>query len=96
MQGVPRAVTDTTLPGWIPERVKSDWRPPMQDHQPRATFRYTLKTKPHLIFGEVLARWPNPIGATMRVGAPLTDGPRWPHQIRLSISRAFSILSTGK
>jgi len=92
LDGVPEAITATVLPRWVPMQVNLAWGLPMSTHLPGSPFRHTLRNRPHHIFREMLARCPNPIGATMRVGAPFNSGQQWPNQLRLAGSRASSIV----
>jgi hypothetical protein len=48
--------------------------------------------RPRGLWSDLLRRWPNPIEATVRVGGPLNEWPRWPFQIANCLSRAGRFL----
>lgn len=77
VESVP-ATARPTLPRWLPRAVLEQWsqagspyvRPEMIEHVRR----------PQELLRALQRRWPSPIQATMRVGAPLNDFPRLPLQ----------------
>ena len=96
LTGVPSEVKNTKIPDWVAHQVKLSWGQPMVFYIKRAKFR-TLFFHPRQWIGtiarEVKFLWPNPISATMRMGAKFDDKPRWSNQFKLVVSRTMSIIS---
>lgn len=96
LDGVPRAVTATVLPEWVPEQVIRSWGQPVVYFIHRSKLA-TILSDPRLwartLTREIKFLWPNPISATMRMGATFQNRQRWPNQCKLMFSRASSILS---
>jgi hypothetical protein len=75
----------TGLPRWLVREVLRQWENPNPaERMPldyRAPFTKSCLARPASLASEIMARWPNPIEATLSVGGPLNDLPRLPFQI---------------
>jgi hypothetical protein len=89
----PLALRDRSLPGWLVPAVLEQWG--KMEH-----YMYSLPMAFHLrhpkgLFQALRLRWPNPIQATARVGAPFNDLPRMPFQIAECFHRTGKFLVSG-
>src|SRR5690606_16683447 len=66
------------LPGWVAPAVLTQWAV-----NPRRTIPGVreLLAGPGSAWTALASRWPDPLSATVRVGARLDDGARWPIQV---------------
>jgi hypothetical protein len=84
LHDTPFAGSATPLPGWLPREVLKQWENPNPMERMALDYRAPLArslTRPAYLAGEIRARWPNPIEATISVGGPLNGLPRFPFQI---------------
>ena len=78
------------LPGWLVSNVLKQWETPFSTAQPPMTHTAPMidyLSHPRGLLGDLLRRWPNPIEATVYVGGPFNELPRFPFQIGECIAR---------
>lgn len=84
------------LPRWFVPEVLRQWETPYASMQApmrhRAPMRKYLR-EPSGLFADLLNRWPNPIEATVRVGGPFNEWPRWPFQLANCLTRTTHFLA---
>lgn len=69
------------LPGWLAPCVLQQWESPSpRQHDPPDLMRTAL-SRPSTIPAALLARWPDPIQATIRTNGPFNELPRLPFQL---------------
>jgi hypothetical protein len=91
----PFADASAKLPRWILPEVLKQWETPYPAAQAPMRYRAPMSKyvrRPRGLWSDLLRRWPNPIEATVRVGGPLNEWPRWPFQIANCLSRAGRFL----
>jgi hypothetical protein len=71
--------TDEVIPGWLAPAVLKAWE--RGGHYSLTTRIALAETHPRRFLESVRIRWPNPIEATVRWGAPYNDLPRLPYQL---------------
>lgn len=77
----PPEIRDARLPSWLIPNVLRKWeRPCIEDHRPPELIVKTLR-HPARVPRALLRRWPDPIGATIRMKASLNALPRLPFQV---------------
>lgn len=77
-------------PAWLEPEVLEQWGR-------GSAFRLPLAdeiARPRRFLRELVRHWPNAIEATAGVGAPFTDGPRWPYQLAFVAVRTARFLRT--
>ena len=97
----PMASSAIRSPAWLVRNVLRQWANPDPRERMaldyRAPFAKSLATlslaTPLILAGEVRARWPNPIQATISVGGPLNDLPRLPFQIGDQLVRLTKLVA---
>jgi hypothetical protein len=77
------APVEKKLPHWLAPAVLAQWGR-IRDPNQRAMalpelFKKTIGYR--TFFGELCARWNNPVRATVRLGGSFNDWPRWPYQL---------------
>jgi len=99
LNGVPRAISSAVLPRWFVREVLKQWENPNPVDRMaldyRAPLERTLKTlkTPARLGDELRTRWPNPIEATISVGGPLNQLPRFPFQLGSGLLRFVRFVS---
>lgn len=89
---LPEQVSETRAPNWLVAEVLRQWeRPCTADHLPHELMAASLR-HPSRALPALLARWPDPIRASVGLGQPLDDGPRLPMQIRFYLSQSAGFL----
>jgi hypothetical protein len=80
------------VPGWALDAVLRQWETANHYMREKALrgFRDNLKELPRAL----RLRWPNPIQATVSMGAAFNSYPRFPLQLAESGKRAFRFLGT--
>ncbi len=80
LEGTPMAESVRPLPGWLLPSVLSQWS--LEEHYMDSvpSMAYSFRHPAHLRRALRL-RWPNPIQATVRVGGPFNELPRFPFQL---------------
>jgi hypothetical protein len=77
----PPEIRDARLPGWLIPNVLQKWETPcLEDHRPPELIMKTLR-HPVRVPKALLLRWPDPIGATVRMKGSFNVLPRLPFQI---------------
>jgi hypothetical protein len=72
------------LPGWVEAAVLQQWGRGSGWREPMGSFL----RRPRGVLAELTRHWPNPIEATMGVGAPWNAWPRFPFQLAHAALRA--------
>jgi hypothetical protein len=86
----PIARRKTRLPSWLVPNVLQQWETPYSMSQAPATHHAPMAKylrDPRGLLADLGRRWPKPIEATVYVGGPLNELPRWPFQVAECISR---------
>lgn len=92
-QGAPRCVTSSP-PGWFTRTILREWSNPSAPNA--ASFSLLLpelSLYPWKLKSAMHGRWRNPIQATVDCNGAFDALPRWPYQLRDSVSRARRLLS---
>ena len=79
LDGIPAAVTARHLPRWLLSSVLSQWS--IQEHYMDSPSMAYSFLHPAQLLRALRLRWPNPIQATVGVGGPFNELPRWPFQL---------------
>jgi hypothetical protein len=74
LDGVPE-VTGDAVPAWLPDAALAAFAVPYRVRQPISLARPLMSAR------ELVTRWPNPIEASVDVGAAFDDAPRLPIQL---------------
>ena len=78
----PKIVRGERLPGWLVPSVLKEWeRPGVKEHGPPELIMISLR-HPTRVPKAMLNRWPDPIGATIRVKGSFNELPRLPFQLK--------------
>jgi hypothetical protein len=91
--GVRRA---RNLPSWLIPSVLKQWETPYSMSQAPVTHQAPMSKylrDPRGLFADLRRRWPSPIEATVYVGGPFNDLPRWPFQVGECIGRTAKFLA---
>lgn len=81
LERCPLSVRDAQLPSWLVPTVLRQWETPrIKEHRPPEFIMTSLRHPSHLPKA-LRNRWPDPIGATIRVKGPFNALPRLPFQI---------------
>jgi hypothetical protein len=81
VENCPAQVRSARLPRWLLPTVLRHWeRPCLEDHRPPELIMKTLR-HPARVPKALLLRWPDPIGATIRVKGSFNQLPRLPFQL---------------
>jgi hypothetical protein len=91
VDGTPTAHRAKHLPGWLVSNVLKQWETPFSTAQAPMTHDAPMVNyfrHPRGLLRDLLRRWPNPIEATVYVGGPFNELPRFPFQIGECIARA--------
>jgi hypothetical protein len=93
LEHCPQVVRDIRLPIWLIRNVLRQWATPMiKDHGPPELMMRSLR-RPARVPGALLARWPNPIEATIRREGAINRLPRFPYQLSDFLARGASFLT---
>jgi K+/H+ antiporter YhaU regulatory subunit KhtT len=84
----PPAVRSATVPGWARHALLEAWGGAGEDTPQGARLEMSAVRTPAELWRAVRMRWPNPLEATVYVGAPLTGLARWPIQLADCVLRA--------
>jgi hypothetical protein len=83
-------------PHWLVHAVVRAWQTPYPDLQPPIRHHVPLseeRRNPAVLLRALRARWPNPIEASIEVGAPCNRVPRLPYQLQCALRRTRFWLS---
>jgi hypothetical protein len=90
IDNTPIAPRAERLPGWLIRQVLKQWSVPVSEARgtnkhraPMSTYRHN----PARVLKDLHTRWPDPIEATISVGGPFNNLPRWPFQLGNCILR---------
>jgi hypothetical protein len=82
VEDCPIGIKRTRLPRWLMPTVLRHWeRPCIKDHRPPELIMNTLRHHPSRVPKAMLQRWPDPIGATIRLKGSFNGLPRLPFQM---------------
>jgi hypothetical protein len=84
------------LPTWLVPNVLKQWETPYSMSQRPVTHRAPMSTylrNPRGLLKDLQLRWPNPIEATIYVGGPFNELPRWPFQVGECIGRTAKFIA---
>ena len=99
VEETPYADAARRLPRWLAPEVLKQWETPYSAMQApmrhRAPMRKYLR-RPRGLVRDLINRWPNPIAATVLVGGPFNELPRWPFQLANCLTRAKHFLSATR
>jgi len=87
----PVAKRAATLPSWLAPNVLKQWETPYSMSQAPVTHQAPMSKylrDPRGLVADLRRRWPNPIEATVYVGGPFNELPRWPFQVGECVGRA--------
>ena len=86
LDGIPVAERAGPLPRWLLSSVLRQWS--IEEHymDSAPSMAYSLR-HPTQLSKALRLRWPNPIQATVHVGGPFNELPRWPFQLLECVSR---------
>lgn len=89
IQESPFASSDEQLPPWVIPTVLNEWASPLPSMPRRHAAPLATHIRRPLRFSAAIAdRWPNPIEATVVLGAPFDKRPRIPLQVGAYLMRA--------
>jgi hypothetical protein len=81
LKDCPLKIKEARMPRWLLPTVLRHWeRPCLQDHRPPELIMETLR-RPAQLPKAALKRWPDPIGATIRLKGSFNAWPRLPFQL---------------
>jgi hypothetical protein len=81
LKDCPLQIKEARLPRWLLPTVLKHWeRPCLKDHRPPELFMQTIR-QPMRLPKAALKRWPDPIGATIRLRGSFNSWPRLPFQL---------------
>ena len=89
-EGAPPSVR---LPGWLSPAVLRQWKNPHPESNETHELFLTHLRDPSRWKSELVKRWPNPVRATMYLGAPFNEFPRLPLQVFSFVSQAARFLT---
>lgn len=79
-------------PAWLVREVLKQWeRPCTAERRPRELLAVSLR-RPAGALPALLARWPDPIRASVGLGLPLDESPRLPRQVGLYLAQSAAYL----
>ena len=93
--GTPADRRAKRLPSWLVPNVLMEWETPYSVSQAPATYRAPMSKYLHDPTGfikDLRQRWPKPIEATVYVGGPFNELPRWPFQVGECIARTAKFI----
>ena len=91
LDGIPVAVRARHLPRWLVSSVLSQWS--IEEHYMDSPSMAYSFLHPAQLLRALRLRWPNPIQATVGVGGPFNELPRWPFQLWECVLRTAHFLT---
>ncbi len=89
---IPEEVRAFRAPAWLAAEVLRQWkRPCTSQRRPLELMSLSLR-RPSRVLPALLARWPDPVCASVGLGLILDESPRWPRQVKFYLSRAAAFL----
>ncbi len=89
---VPEEVKKLRAPEWLVREVLNQWKRPCTDQRrPHELMAVSLR-RPSSVLPALLARWPDPIRAAVRLYLPLDESPRLPRQLKFYLVQSTSFL----
>jgi hypothetical protein len=90
--GLPEEVNASRASSWFVGEVLRQWeRPTTADHLPREPMAASLRS-PTRVLPALLARWPDPVRASVGLRLPFDEGARLPRQLRFYLVRSADFL----
>lgn len=99
VRATPFERASSRLPRWLAPEVLKQWATPYAAQQAPMRYRAPMRKymrAPRGLFRDLLRRWPNPIEATVRVGGPFNELPRWPFQLANCLTRTTRFLAGAR
>lgn len=94
IDGVPEAIRNVRLPGWLLPSVLKAWEVRTMSKRHRTPTSAAWRNPNQAIRLDYLrSHWPNPIEATIGVSGPFNEMPRLPFQVGNCAVRAFNFLA---
>jgi len=84
------------LPRWLISNVLKQWETPYSMSQAPVTHAAPMAKyirDPRGLIADLRRRWPNPIEATVYVGGPFSELPRWPFQVGECVGRTAKFIA---
>lgn len=84
------------LPEWLISNVLKQWETPYSMSQAPATHAAPMAkyiSDPRGLMADLRRRWPKPIEATVYVGGPFNEWPRWPFQAGECVGRTAKFIA---
>jgi hypothetical protein len=95
LDALPPECREPRLPEWLTATVLGAWQEPFSDHDARPLLSYVWRHRRRRFLAELLARWPNPIRATVELDAGFSGLPRWPYQLAHFIRSSVRGIAKG-
>ena len=96
VSGTPVTERSIETPRWLVSRVLKGWEAPYSMSQVPVTYQAPMAKyirEPRGLLADLGRRWPNPIEATVYVGGPFNELPRWPFQVGECIGRTAKFIT---
>lgn len=96
VEDTPGAEKAKRLPRWLLRAVLKQWETPYSMSQAPVTYQAPMSKyvrDPRGLVADLRRRWPKPIEATVYVGAPFNELPRWPFQIGECVGRTAKFIA---
>jgi hypothetical protein len=84
------------LPRWLISNLLKQWETPYSMSQAPVTHAAPMAKyirDPRGLIADLRRRWPNPIKATVYVGGPFNEWPRWPFQVGECVGRTAKFIA---
>jgi hypothetical protein len=78
----PESLVDGNPPGWLTSAILQEWERPFSAHHAKPLLSYLWRRNRIEFIRQIVARWPNPVRATVELDAGFNAVPRWPYQAR--------------
>jgi len=78
---------ERNLPSWLGPTVLKEWETPLSMHRRYGKVMASYLKQPAGLLRGLRSRWPNPIEATVILGAPFNEAPRFPFQLYRYVSQ---------
>jgi hypothetical protein len=89
---VPEEIKAFRAPEWLIREVLTQWnRPCTAERRPHELIAVSLR-RPFRVLPALLARWPDPIRASVGLKLPLDESPRLPRQFKFYIAQSAAFL----
>lgn len=98
VEATPFEQSASSLPRWLAPEVLRQWAKPFAALQAPMRYRAPMRAyirRPRGVFQDLLRRWPNPIEATVQIGGPFNELPRWPFQLANCLTRTTRFITSA-